>query len=65
MTDASQIGLAFWSPDLNLSFVAPIEESDDQFGNIFFNEDWQLSPQLNGQLTYQIILFISLSILIL
>ena len=38
MTDASQIGLAFWSPDLNLSFVAPIKESDDHFGNIFFNE---------------------------
>ncbi len=34
--DAYQIGLAFWSPDLNLGFA--IKESDDQFGNIFFNE---------------------------
>ena len=38
LTDASQTSLAFWSPDLDLGFVALIKESDVQFGNIFFNE---------------------------
>ncbi len=38
LTDASQTSLAFWSPDLDLGFIALIKESDVQFSNIFFNE---------------------------
>src|SRR5260370_2359817 len=38
LTDASLTSLAFWSPDLDLGFIALIKESDDQFRNIFFNE---------------------------
>ena len=37
-TDASNVGLAFWSPDVESAFVAPIKDSDICYGDIFFNE---------------------------
>ena len=37
-TDASNVGLDFWSPDVESAFVAPIKDSDICYGDIFFNE---------------------------
>ncbi len=37
-TDASNVGLAFWSPEVESAFVEPIKDSDIRFGDIFFNE---------------------------
>ena len=38
LSDASQTGLAFWVPELNVGFVSAIEDSDLHYGDIFFNE---------------------------
>ncbi len=37
-TDASGVGLAFWSPEVESAVVGPIKESDSHYGDIFFNE---------------------------
>ncbi len=37
-TDASNVGLAFWSLEVELAFVEPIKDLDICFGDIFFNE---------------------------
>ncbi len=37
-TDASGVGLAFWSPEVESAVVGPIKESNSCYGNIFFNE---------------------------
>ena len=38
LSDASNVGLAFWSPTLDLAFVASIEVTDLHYGDTFFNE---------------------------
>ncbi len=38
LTDTSNVGLAFWCPEVELALVAPIKDSDICFGDIFFNE---------------------------
>ena len=38
ITDASQTGLAFGTPELDVALVATIEESEVHYGDIFFNE---------------------------
>ena len=48
LNDASQTSLAFWSPDLDLGFMAPIKESNDQFRNIFFNEALAVVSAIEG-----------------
>src|SRR5258708_37472879 len=37
-TDALNVGLAFWSPEVESAFVAPIKDSNICYGDIFFNE---------------------------
>ena len=37
-TDASNVGLAFWSLEVVSAFVSPIVDSDIRYGDIFFNE---------------------------
>ncbi len=38
LSDVSQTGLTFWTPDLNVAFVSAIEESDIHYSNTFFNK---------------------------
>ena len=38
LSDTSQTGLAFWTPELNMAFLSTIKESDLHYGDIFFNE---------------------------
>ena len=38
LTLLSQSGLAFWIPDLNITFLSSIKELDLCYGDIFFNE---------------------------
>ena len=38
LSDTSQTGLAFWTPELNMAFLSMIEESNLHYGDIFFNE---------------------------
>ncbi len=51
-TDVSNIGLAFWSPEVELAFMAPIKDSDICYGDIFFNEALAVVCAI-GQLTSQ------------
>ena len=37
-TDASNISLAFWSPEVETAFVELIKDLDVHYGDIFFNE---------------------------
>ncbi len=37
-TNASNIGLAFWSPEVESAFVESIKDSNVHYGNIFFNK---------------------------
>ncbi len=49
LSDASQTGLGFWMPDLNIAFLSMIEESNLHYGDIFFNEVLAVISGLNGQ----------------
>ena len=51
-TDALNVGLAFWSPEVELAFMAPIKDSDICYGDIFFNEALAVVCAI-GQLTSQ------------
>src|SRR5258707_4526490 len=37
-TDASNVGLAFWSPEVEAAFVESIKDTDVCYGDIFFNK---------------------------
>ncbi len=45
--DASNVGLAFWSPEVVSAFVSPIVDLDIRYGDIFFNEALAVVSAIN------------------